>query len=1463
MSGEEIRFTGAKGKEVKFELDGNTKNKLDKNEKKLYKALFDAIENYDGKKGISAEEFKMLKDLKTIFAKTGANTDADGTGYILDSGDKAIAEEFAKSQGKDVKTFIAEKLAQINAKKTTPETKTETAPAGETPQAEAKTPAPETQTEKPQTPVAQQSPQTEAPKVEQQPKKQTVSAESQAYSFNRAMQNSAKRFTAEQLGFTQEVEIKSGMALYNIAKDALKGEGVESPTARQVNERIAQIVAMNPQIKDVNNIRVGTKIKVGKGANALAQGNAPVQGEQAGATAFGSGTGTVPVEKPTSGIVVTSDPNPTSEEFTLSNNAPTPEGVDLAGGTLQTYTKGTGEATETKYVYEKDGVKFEAGNVNDLKTKIESFKNAVAEFTKTVPNETSDAKQTRIQGAIDSITALGTESAIKFAQTKLVEQKANVTEDYYAQKTIAMLKSGNPALITQMLGEDGSKFTALVNNNPAVQETVGELVKYLKNKFDNDEYLTLDEQKVLEVLNETVNKDGVSIAAKPAVAEVKEGDVVKTPAQPEVFAKTMVTDSDGNSYYKAKLGGDGALKDVEFKAKDAGVLDAFLAELKVADTDAKKTELFKKYAENTTDSEFLKSLAQNADKLKASATDVIALVNKSNLDVVYSMNIDGFSDTEAADGQPAVTDKTDVQNAIKARIEAIMADAELRKLPENAKYLDKIKELTIPAESTNLEKLPDLTGYTTTTETVTEGENTITVTKYSKDGEADVYQVEFTNPIIGENANISASSKEAVLQLKKDLEALALKRPAEGEDLTAEEKRANLEKLIKIAELCPTVEMYASVIDGLKDNSLIDKNDPDAKALVQKLLLTRNADVLKILIHKNGEGIDYTLFDNDLVALKTMAAMYKEIRAKENAGEKLTPDEIALKEQFQACRGISSCNLDADAICFNDTGLYSGCDGVNNVQPGVDYTTALNEAGDDVAKKQAVINKFINDPRTKEDEQFRYYLATFEVVNASPADQKAIVEMSDARSLAIINLSKISGTDDEKKAVKDAYIQKAKELFTYESADGTKLDPANAQYLNDILANIDSMNYPVAKDGEITDADDAVISEILNNFFVTEGEGENQTTKIKDFRRFTYEEMDGLAQAVASYGTDAQKAALADMITIDDMESGQFVRAIESVKLDSEVRTKYENLFDGITTKEEVLAFIGKMRSPSYHIPFDKVMEKFGNESEVLDTLLKYTASQKRSNGNEISEANRIKLISHVMQTDDKGNVTFDKTKLPEGVTVQNVIDALPCDCKQGESSKMAKAIFMTLDLSDTNVVLLMNNHSMSYDSDMIAKLKKFASSDEVKLGSALGNDFARACAYRVYSEKTQDLFETLYSNAHKGARSLLIRDGRVSDDHVLVGSGDSVDKIVKNYLKNHLDKFPRLKESVDSDTKKWTPARIDEALNDYMQEFRDAIMSDLGITDPTKLQEDDIIELGKIKWNNHQPSWWNYNFYY
>lgn len=1459
MSGEEIRFI-RNGEEVKFVVDEKVDNDLKRKDKKIFKNIFEAIANSDGDKRLSAEEMEMVKQLKTIFEKTGDNHKSGGA-ISLDNEDLKIAQEFDPTK-MNIKDFINQKLDALGIKKVTAAEPVEEVVENN------ETSASETVVE--ETVVVVEKPDEQNDSKAQTVVKKEVTQADKNKQFNAAMQNLAeKKFGAQKdeltQKFTKEVEVNK--PLYTIAKEALKDELGKEPSMKEINDRIAQIALVNG-IKDVNNIPRGKKIKVGTGTTAPVQGQeTPVQG-QGEVPTKGRETGTVPVEKPTGGLDV--KPDTDVKNWTMQEQVPAIDDFTKPDGAEIEYYAGMVDGKpEDKYVYKQDGVTFEANDQAELKAKAKVLNDALAEFTKTVENETAEAKQTRFQGAIDALIGLGTESAVKKAQEKLAENKANVAADYYAEKTAAMIKSGNPALIEQMLGTDGAKFAETVNNSPVVQEAIGAVLKSLVDKFNNDEYLTLDEQRIKAVLDKCVDKAGVTVEAKPAQAA--QAATETTPAKeatPEVVAKTLVTDKEGNSYYKAALTEDGAFKDVEFRAKDSEQLNEFMIKLKAATTDEAKTALFKEFAEKpNVDSELLKSMVKEAPKFKAGADVVLKLVENANLDLIYAMDTSHFVDVEANKdaGVAASQDKTNVQNAIKARIEAIMADETLRALPENAKYLDKIKGVDIAGQQTTFTKATDISawgdptvtkyvktadGYAQAAEGATD---TVDVKAYTKDGKT-VYQVE--SRVAGVAVTLEADSAENVLKQKQDLEALII--TAYDPELTdtdgADIKAQNLVNFIEMVKSPQNKSVLTRIATCLYQDYFIDRNAPEAKALVQKLLLTRDAEVVRALVEYSDGSINNTLFENDPVALKTLAAMFKEIRDKEKLPDpynKLTPEQIALKDVLDDLVVNMGANIDnGNVLRFDGEGNLA----VHNEDWSGNNDGAV--AANSTLAEQYHYEKLMNDPILSKDKQaLATWLTTYNTITKDVAKKLFSLENKtvDAELLSYIDFDNLDSdmSAEDKKAVQEAYVEKAKAVF-----ENMGTDPASARYLDTIVGKISSFNEP-GEDG--VDADKVVIDEILSQFFVTTGEGENAVTTIKNFRRFTYEEMRGLAHVLSIHGTDAQKAALANMITPEEMEDGHFVRAIENSLSSDVVKTKYEAFINDMTTKEELIEFLKKMGNIDFAFPVNKIMEKFGDDAEVQRILmLNFHPNW------DLSSANREKLLKTCMQVDASGNYSFDKTKLPEDVGVDNVIYMMPHDCTKGEAAKMFKAVLMTLDLSDENLLELVQC-SYKMDQEIADYLAKFVDSEEVKTGDHYGNRYVNYMMSKFSYESSSGFYEKLYNNVTPAKKADLINNGFARDEHVCVQSGDSIDKIVKNYLKNNLDKFPRLKESVDNDTdrSKWTDARIEEALNDYMQEFRTAILNDLGITDPTKLREGDIIELDKIKWDEHQPGWWKYNFTY
>ena len=1280
MSGEEIRFSHGGG-EVKFVKGKKVKNEIKNNEvRKAFDKLFNAIANSDGNKELSDVEMKMVKDLKTIFSLSGENVEKDGA-LILDNIDKEIAEEFANS-GKKISEFIEGKLRDIKVKQDNDATINEALAAipeivddivkNGFPHLQNKGTISEEKLEKKQ--------------ISTSNSKSVVTQEAKNASFNEYIKLLKGHYdkTALKEQYTKTVEYQKGKYLYNIAKEALEAEGIEKPTAKQINERIAQIALVN-DIKDVNNVPQDKfPLRVGTGASIVEE--VPLETPKVPVP-----TETVPVISPEGGLVV--KPDVDLKDWEANEDAEDPDGVDLNGGSLTTYTQASGNDTKTKYVYEKDGVKVEADSVETLKEQIKTIKEALENVTAgtTVPedSETDEAKAARVakfQEGIEALLALGTESAVNVAQQKLAENKA-VAPDFYAEKAVAILKSGNPSLIEQMLGADGAKFAETVNNNPKVQQALGEVVKYLNDKFNNDEYLTLDEQKIKAILDKCVEKDGVQVGAEAAVPAQDATET--TPAvekKDKVFAKQMVTDKEGNSYYKAKLDvADGNFKDVEFKAKDKDQLNEFLLDLEAANmisdkdqADEAMTDLFKKYVEmENVDPELLKSIVAQAPKLKADAETVKNLVANSNLDVIYAMDTSHFENVQDNPGKQvkASNAKDEVAAAIRTSIEAIMGDSALRALPENAKYLDKIKGIEIPADSTAIIKSPDLNDYTPTQEEVPTGEKDangneikVTVTKYTKEGQADVFMVQPSNAIDGADPiDLYASSKDEAIKMYTDFKAIG---GINYDATTPEAKRENLEIMMKRQEKFPENYEVLLGIVGDSKSDYFDKNDPDAKALVQKLLLTRDAGIVKILTQKFKAGsatdceVDGTLFVNDPVALKTLAAMFKEIRDLENQGVRLTPEQIALKNELEYSVVKMEAKVDnGNVLRFDGEGNLA----VHNADESGDKCGAV--AANSTLAEQYNYEKLMNDPILSKD---KYALATWLttdiIITKEDADKLFSLDNQsiDAELLSYVQFENFDASMpvEDEKAVQDAYVAKAKTLFANmgKVGDTEQLDPANARYLKTILEKIDSISE-VGEGG--VDPDKAVIAEILGNFFTTTGEGENAVTTINNFRRFTYEEMEGLANAVAEYGIDAQKTALANMITPEEMEYGQFVSAIEVAELHNSTHSRYADIANGMTAKEDVLAFIEKMEVPARHTPFDKIMEKFGNEPEIVTKLL-----EKISIANCMSETTRKALVAKLINTE--GNV-----EIPSGVNVSNLRYLLPQEAAATDGEKATPEVKM------------------------------------------------------------------------------------------------------------------------------------------------------------------------------------------
>ena len=728
------------------------------------------------------------------------------------------------------------------------------------------------------------------------------------------------------------------------------------------------------------------------------------------------------------------------------------------------------------------------------------------------------------------------------------------------------------------------------------------------------------------------------------------------------------------------------------------------------------------------------------------------------------------------------------------------------------------------------------------------------VGKYTKtEGEEtkEAYLIHMENEVY-----LSASSFEELQKLVADYKAaLAKVKPEaanEAEDAKATRKAENLMALKGLASLANNnVAVLKLIASKLQDDTLVDRTSDEYKAFVQDLILTRDADVLRALLYDNNDGVTSIVIRNDKTAHEYLAGLYQEIRAKEKVGERLTDEEIALKEVVADFKDKNGYEIEADT----ENGVhrkymsYDNMDGTPMYQVKVggnwyyakddklldEFLTKLEAATTDDAKTQL----FKDYKNTTDPELAKCLARNAQNLKASNEDIIALVNL---HGLEVID--SLSSDSEYDKTVVDAVVARAKDIYTTD-----KGNLKNAVYLDKVMAWIDKT--------DLSDDDKTKLkTEIADTYFEKDAEG-NYT--FNPSRIPTQEEAWGLA-----YLPDTFKEALVKYTKLEDMGKGRYNQGIERVLMGTYTVSHYAEMIDKMETAEDVIDFIDNKvaRDRNYHLPYDKILEKFPDNPEIISRLAKYV-----DNNSTISDENRIVLVKQFMTADANGNLTFDQSKLPEGVIRQKVIELLPSDCSKGEAAKVYDAILNSIDKvpeeGDSSLDILAGSKFRYVDNNPAVKAKYMKLVDTIVVGSEGGNEFIRRLLYSfVLTDAEKD---KIYSKCSPAMKREMIEDYGYTRNGSLqiVKSGETIDTIIKNYLRTHLDKFPKLKDSVDSDAKKWTADRITEALDDYLKDFRADILKDLGISNPKAIQAGDIIDLDKVKWTEHQPGWWNYNLTY
>lgn len=700
--------------------------------------------------------------------------------------------------------------------------------------------------------------------------------------------------------------------------------------------------------------------------------------------------------------------------------------------------------------------------------------------------------------------------------------------------------------------------------------------------------------------------------------------------------------------------------------------------------------------------------------------------------------------------------------------------------------------------------------------------------------------------------------EEAKAKEKSILDTVAKIKTAPANE-TAEAKATrmatNLAALKELVTLTGGNEqVIKNVAEKLRGDDYVDRKSDDYKAFVHDLLLTRNADVVSALT-KDGDNVDMSVVEYDRTSHETLAGMYQEIREKEKAGEKLTDEEVDLKNALGNTKFEDGFKIEADeANHVNEKYLWTNNDGkliykttIGDKNYWASDEKLLDEfvnklkAADTDEKKTALFKEYAN---TKDVELANCLLCRAKELKAKDEDIKTVIN---ANGMYVLNGLDSSNDSDWSDDIKNAMLARIKDICT---SDKGNLE--NAEWLG--VANEWIKKLP-------DDQQEAAKTEIAETYFektTTKDEEGNDKTEytFNPTRRPTKEEMEGLLN-VAS---DDMKKALVNYTKIEDMGKGQYSEVIESHFYTDDVSTRYAEMVETMEDPNNVIDFIDNKiaTNKEYSIPFDKILEKFPDDKAIKDKLIEFTLGQEN---NAISPEHRLDIVKAYCKDDGNGNYTFDKSLLPQGATVQNVIKALPEDCRKGEAQKLFKAIFKTLDFSNLDMVLLFNNCEFTMDSEIKKKVRDFILNPKNKGTEVYNSLVTMSDVQNVLSAEEK---QKIYDQSSKAVQRDLLWNNP-DDSKYVVGKGDKLDNIIKDYLTKHLDKFPALKKSVDGDKdkKKWTKDRINEALNDYVKDFREDIAKDLGLESASKLKQGDVLDLSKIKWDEHQPNWFNYNLYY
>ena len=783
-----------------------------------------------------------------------------------------------------------------------------------------------------------------------------------------------------------------------------------------------------------------------------------------------------------------------------------------------------------------------------------------------------------------------------------------------------------------------------------------------------------------------------------------------------------------------------------------------------------------------------------------------------------------------------------------------------------------------------------------------------------QDGEFKYWEMinETTGNIVSYNAeitigntqsiNIYAASLEDLKQMKADIEAelAKIKAPADGEDANAAETRqaANMAAIEKIAELSGNNKnvLRALIENYVNNEDYVDINSNQYNNFLKSMLGTRDYDIIEKLNLKYGdaEADNRCYFRSSNENFKHLVTVYQELLAKEAGGTELTADEASLKiylsklsDELKCMYGIDSEDNANLGMFFNEKGkiLYLGQAGIyddiglKNISASSeesikafqeDYKAALKAVEDaeadnkDAVKAEKFKELYKKYANTTDKELALSVLTSGLAKYAAPEDIQAAINSHDAEFLDYlaggVNENKYTLDNDTLKVFAD----RASTLYKDGKGDSALL--MNLLNISTLLINKTGFN------AEKSGVD--YVNEIINSYFEIVEDGDTKTYTFKPSRKMTAEEARKLVKVIMSLDYDiasetwndtSRIEAIFATLTPDDLKEGRCGRGMESYLYlrDQEtlLRKMFGEMVERLSSQDNGAEQVETLLTYAYYhssIPYDKIIEKFGNNNEVMANIYErfyYYHS-------EISEENFAKLTGMVKEGN---NYKFDKTKLPEGITISDVVKLLPDDRYSSIYEPFVAAIFDAMDFTKLDnevgqLGFLLDKYANSY--------RTLTNEQQTKLINALKKNphLVQAKLFQDYNVMkdnfTPENIQLIYDTVGPVNKQKMIEGGAMGDAMFVVKQGDSFHNILKTYLKTHLDKFPRLKNSAEEDTSKWTESRISQALERYCGTYAKSIAADIGIANVSALKVGDIIDLRNVDWDKYQPSWAEYQKY-